>query len=166
MGIVFLVGDAAEVFEPQFAGSVAAELRARYPEAASGGEAYRSDEIDAKGWRELQQRAGALVPQVSQMEAYQAVWVPGGPSPIAVVPIANAGDPLHVGSLETLIEELRTFAATHSLPTDDLELMQLAAKYLEDDELFDRDLDVQLYLQLMLSARQASARRQPLWIVL
>ena len=166
MGIVFLVGDAAEVFEPQFASSVSAELRARYAEAASGGEAYRSDEIDAGGWRELQQRAGALAPQVSRMEAYQAVWVPGGPSPITAVPIANAGDPLHVGSLEQLVEELRIFAAAHSLPTDDIELMQLAAKYLEDDALFDRDLDIQLYVQLMLSARQASARRQPLWIVL
>jgi len=44
--------------------------------------------------------------------------------------------------------------------------MHLAAKYLEDDELFDRDLDIQTYVQLMLSARQAVARRQPLWIVL
>jgi hypothetical protein len=166
LGIVFLVGDAADVFEPQFASSVAAELRARYPAAAAGGEAYRSDEIEAQAWRELQQRTGALAPQVSRMEAYQAVWAPGGPSPIAAVPIANAGDPLHVGSLEKLVEELSVFASANSLPTDDIELMQLAAKYLEDDALFDRDLDIQLYVQLMLSARQASARRQPLWIVL
>ena len=166
LAIVFLVGDASDVFEPQFASSVAAELRARFPESAAGGEAYRSDAVDANGWRELQQRAGALAPQVSRMEAYQAVWVPGGPSPIAAVPIANAADPLHVGSLGQLLEELRVFAAAHTLPSDDLELMQLAAKYLEDDELFDRDLDIQTYVQLMLSARQASARQQPLWIVL
>jgi hypothetical protein len=163
---VFVVGDAADVFEPQFASSVAAELRSRYPEAGSGGDAYRSDPIDASGWRELQQRAGALAPQVSRMEAYQAVWVPGGPSPIAAVPVANAGDPLHVGSLGQLVEELGVFAAAHTLPTDEIELMQLAAKYLEDDELFDRDLDIQTYVQLMLSARQAAGRRQPLWIVL
>lgn len=155
------------MFEPQFASSVAAELRARYPQLTpSTAEAYRSDDVDARGWRELQQRAGALAPQVARMEAYQAVWIPGGPSPIAAIPIANAADPLQAGSLEVLIEELRRFADAQSLPTDDVELMQLAAKYLEDDELFDRDLDVQLYVQLMLSARQAAARRQPLWIVL
>jgi hypothetical protein len=109
---------------------------------------------------------GVFAPQVSRMEAYQAVWVPGGPSPIAAVAVANAADPLQVGSLEQLVEELGVFAAAHSLPVDDIELMQLAAKYLEDDELFDRDLDIQTYVQLMLSARQAVARRQPLWIVL
>jgi len=43
--------------------------------------------------------------------------------------------------------------------------MQLAAKYLEEDELVEADLDVQTYLQLMLSARQAVARGQALWIV-
>ena len=166
MGIVFVVGDAGDVFEPQFASSVAAELRSRYPEALTGGEAYRSDEVDAQGWRELQQRVGVFAPQVSRMEAYQAVWVPGGASPIAAVAIANAADPLQVGSLGQLVEELTIFAAAHSLPVDDIELMQLAAKYLEDDELFDRDLDIQTYVQLMLSARQAVARRQPLWIVL
>lgn len=155
------------MFEPQFASSVAAELRARFPELPpSVAEPYRSEEVDAKGWGELQRRAGALAPQVSRMEAYQAVWVPGGPSPIAAIPIANAADPLQAGSLESLVEELRRFADAQSLPTDDVELMQLAVKYLEDDELFDRDLDVQTYVQLMLSARQASARRQPLWIVL
>jgi hypothetical protein len=164
--IVFVVGDAGDVFEPQFASSVVAELRSWYAAGASGEEAYRSDEVDAAGWRELQQRVGVFAPQVSRMEAYQAVWVPGGPSPIAAVAVANAADPLQAGSLEQLVEELGVFAAAHSLPVDDIELMQLAAKYLEDDELFDRDLDIQTYVQLMLSARQAVARRQPLWIVL
>ena len=42
--------------------------------------------------------------------------------------------------------------------------MDLAARYLEDDSLVDQDLDVQTYLQLMLSAKQAAARKQPLWI--
>jgi len=41
--------------------------------------------------------------------------------------------------------------------------MQLAAHYLETD--FDADLDVQTYVQLMLSAKQASARGQALWVV-
>jgi hypothetical protein len=41
--------------------------------------------------------------------------------------------------------------------------MRLGLRYLESDE--DADLDVQTYVQLMLSARQAAARNQALWIV-
>jgi hypothetical protein len=68
--------------------------------------------------------------------------------------------------LPALIAELRAFAAKASLPTDDLELMQLAAKYLEDDVLIHKDLDVQTYLQLMLSAKQAAAHDAPLWVAI
>ena len=77
----------------------------------------------------------------------------------------NVADPFQVASLPTLLEALQKFATSQSLPTDDVELMQLAAKYLEDDELVEADLDIQTYVQLMLSARQAVARRQALWIV-
>ena len=63
-----------------------------------------------------------------------------------------------------MLEELRRFAAAASLPTDDVELMQLALRYFESDD-FDADLDVQTYVQLMLSAKQASARGQALWVV-
>ena len=79
------------------------------------------------------------------------------------VPIANLADPLQIGSLPALLDELRLFAAGASLPTDDVELMQLAAHYLEGD--FDADLDVQTYVQLFLSAKQAAARNQALWVV-
>jgi hypothetical protein len=34
----------------------------------------------------------------------------------------------------------------------------------EDDALFESDLDVQTYVQLMLSAKQAAATRRPLWV--
>lgn len=167
MSITFIVGSAVEALGPEFARAVEAELRKRYAEdpAAHGDEAYRSDEVDARGWRELQQRAGALAPQVAKMDAYQAVYVPGGPSPIEQLPIPNAADPFQVGSIDALVSELRTLAEAHSLPVDDIELMQLSARYLEDDALFDRDLDVQMYVQLMLSAKQAASRRQPLWVV-
>ena len=77
----------------------------------------------------------------------------------------NVADPFHVISLSALMDALQKFARGASLPTDDVELMQLAAKYLEEDELVEADLDVQTYVQLMLSARQALARRQALWIV-
>jgi hypothetical protein len=44
-----------------------------------------------------------------------------------------------------------------------VELMQLGAHYLEGDE--NADLDVQTYVQLMLSAKQAAVRNQALWVV-
>jgi hypothetical protein len=163
--ITFLVGDAADVFPPDFASSAQAELRKRFPSLTTGEEAYRSDDVDVLGWRELQRRVGAAVPQVSRMEAYQAVYLPSAPATIEPVAIANAGDPLQIGSVDALLAELRAFAASASLPTDDIELMQLGTKYLEDDALYDSDLDVQTYIQLMLSAKQAAARGLPLWIV-
>jgi hypothetical protein len=163
--IVFLVGDASDVFAPDFASSVQAELQKRFPSLTTGEEAYRSEDVDVLGWRALQRRVGSAVPQVSLMEAYQAVYLPSAPPSIEPVAVANAADPLHIGSVDALLAELRAFAASTSLPTDDIELMQLGAKYLEDDALYDQDLDVQTYVQLMLSARQAAARRLPLWIV-
>ena len=42
--------------------------------------------------------------------------------------------------------------------------MQLAAKYLEDDDLFSSDLDIQTYVQLMLTAKQAAAHGVGLWL--
>ena len=103
-------------------------------------------------------------PQITTVDAYQAVYVPSGVDSVEHLPVANLADPLQVGNLTELIAELQRFAASASLPTDDVELMQLAAHYLESDD-FRADLDVQTYVQLMLSARQAAARRQPLWIV-
>ncbi|MEO8035875.1 MAG: hypothetical protein ABI837_15670 [Acidobacteriota bacterium] len=165
LGIRFVAGSAADVFGSQFASSAAAELRQRSPSlAASGAPPYHSDSLPPSGWGDLQRRVGNAVPQVSAMDPYQAVYAPGARPAIEALIIPGAADPLHVGSLDTLLEELRSFAVAAALPTDDLELMQLANKYLEDDELFERDLDVQTYVQLMLSARQAMARGDALWI--
>ena len=84
---------------------------------------------------------------------------------VEALPIPNAADPLQVASLSRLLEALRSFAESAALPTDDVELMELAAKYLEDDLLIGDDLDVQAYVQLMLSAKQAAATGRALWIV-
>jgi hypothetical protein len=92
------------------------------------------------------------------------VWVPSVLPHVEHVAIPNAADPLQVGSLPALVEELRVFAGAASLPTDDVELMELAVHYLEDDLAFDKDLEIQTYVQLMLAAKQASARGQALWI--
>jgi hypothetical protein len=105
-----------------------------------------------------------VAPQLTTVDAYQAVYIPARVSNVEHLPIANAADPLQVGSLDQLIEELRRFAAAASLPVDDVELMQLNAHYLEQDDP-DADLDVQTYIQLMLSAKQAAARQQALWVV-
>ena len=171
MSLTFVVGSAADVFGPEFARAVDAVLRTRFKVSnGSSDEAYRSEIVEGGGWGALQFRAadllgGDAVPQIAGVEAYQAVYIPSGPQGIEHLPIPNAADPLQVGNLEALLGELRAFAERAELPTDDVELMNLAAKYLEDDEAFDTDLDVQTYVQLMLTAKQASARKQPLWIV-
>lgn len=168
MSLTFIVGSAADVFPQDLARAVDDELRHRYPALQSDGdEKYESDPVDASGWRMLQQRVLRtldLAPQLTSVDAYQAVYIPGAVSNVEHVPIVNAADPLQVGSLVLLIEELRRFAREASLPIDDVELMQLAAQYLEHDDP-DADLDVQTYIQLMLSAKQAAARQQALWVV-
>lgn len=161
MSLTFVVGTASDIFGADLARLIDAELGTR-----SGGERYESEPVNALGWRALQKRVLEtldVAPQLTGIDAYQAVYVPGASS-IEQKPIGTLADPLQVGSLDALLEELRRFAAASSLPTDDVELMQLAAGYLEHEDP-DADLDVQTYVQLMLSAKQASARGQALWVV-
>jgi len=159
--LTFTTGAPADVFGPDLARAVDAELRLRFPFLDLGGsEAYRSEPVEFAGWTALRKR----VPLLAPIEPYQAVFLPAETG-VESLPIANAADPLQVASLEALLDALRSFAATASLPTDDVELMQLGAKYLEDDALFASDLDVQTYVQLMLAAKQASAHGQGLWVV-
>jgi hypothetical protein len=168
VSLTFIVGSAADVFPHDLARAVDEELRRRFPSlTADADEKYESDPVDASGWRLLQQRVLRtldLAPQLTSVDAYQAVYIPAADGHVEHIPIANAADPLQVGSLEHLIEELRRFAAAASLPIDDVELMQLNAQYLEHDDP-NADLDVQTYIQLMLSAKQAAARKQALWVV-
>jgi len=166
----FVVGSSADIFPADFARSVDAELWKRYPAPReSSEEAWRSDIVEHEGWKQLQQLATSMLgsghpSQLAGVDAYQMVWVPAALPHVEHVAIPNAADPLQVGSLPALVEELRVFAGAASLPTDDVELMELAAHYLEDDLAFDKDLEIQTYVQLMLAAKQASARGQALWI--
>jgi hypothetical protein len=167
VSLTFIVGNAADVFAGDLARAVDAGLRERFPLGAREAEAYRSEPVEPKGWRVLQQRVLRtldLAPQLTTIDAYQSVFVPAEHPNVEHMPIANLADPLQVGSLPRLLEELRRFAGQTSLPTDDVELMQLAAQYLESDDL-EADLDVQTYVQLMLSAKQALVRGQALWVV-
>ena len=168
MSLTFIVGSAADVFPQDLAQAVDEELRTRFPAIApDADERYESDPVDASGWRLMQQRVLRtldLAPQLTSVDAYQAVYIPASLPNVEHIPIANAADPLQVGSLDHLLEELRQFASAAALPIDDVELMQLNAHYLEQDDP-NADLDVQTYIQLMLSAKQAAARQQALWIV-
>jgi hypothetical protein len=162
VALTFVVGDANEIFGADLASAVGTELGRRYPSHPSkDAEPYASDEVDIRGWAALQSR----VPQLAPIDAYQAVFIPAPVSGVDELVIPTVADPFHVASLDMLAAALRDFASTAALPADDVELMQLAAHYLEDDELVDQDLDVQTYVQLMLSVKQALARRQPLWLV-
>ena len=162
---MFLAGSARDAFDGELAHAIDAELRRRFPSVAHGGERYESEPLPPAGWRALQTRVLRtldVAPQLTAIDAYQAVYVPAAEG-VEHLTIANLADPLQVGSLTTLLDELHRLAAAASLPTDDVELMQLAAHYLETDA--DEDLDVQTYVQLMLTAKQAAAHNQALWIV-
>lgn len=162
MSLTFIVGTAADVFGAELARAIDDALQVR-----RDGEAYQSEPVPAMGWRALQSRVMRVLdaaPQLTTVDAYQAVYLPSHADGVEHVPVGNLADPLQVGSLTALLDELSRFAAATSLPTDDLELMRLAAHYLEGDDV-DADLDVQTYVQLMLSAKQALARMQALWVV-
>jgi hypothetical protein len=161
VSLTFVVGAASDVFGEALARLIDAELGTH-----SRGERYESEPVNALGWRALQKRVLEtldVAPQLTGIDAYQAVYLPGAEG-IQHKPIGNLADPLQVGSLDALLEELRRFAVASSLPVDDLELMRLAAQYLESEDV-DADLDVQTYVQLLLSAKQAVVRGQALWVV-
>lgn len=162
MPLTFVVGRASDVFAPALADAVESVLRAHFPALSlADGDRYESEPVEFAGWRELARRA----PILADIEPYQAVFIPADIASVQRLPIPNAADPLQVASLARLLDALRAFAAETALPTDDVELMELSAKYLEDDLLISDDLDVQAYVQLMLSAKQAAATRRALWVV-
>lgn len=168
--LTFIVGTAADAFPTELARDIDALLRERYAFApAPVDEPYRSEPVNAGGWLELQSLVSSMLgpdaaPHLTEVEAYQAVYLPGLGHAIEQLPIPNAADPLQVTSLDALLDELTRFASRAQLPTDDVALMQLAADYLEEEEA-EKELDFQTYVQLMLSAKQAVARKQALWIV-
>jgi len=168
VALVFVAGNATDVFAPDLAQAIDAELRTRFPAlTAVDAEAYRSDPVEGIGWSQLQARVMRTIdaaPHLSGLDAYQSVYLPLRFERVEHIIIPTVADPFEVGSLDALLDELRRFAVKASLPTDDVELMQLAAKYLEDDALFDADLDIQTYVQLLLTAKQAAAHGTALWI--
>jgi hypothetical protein len=161
VSLSFVAGSAQDVFSADLAAVVDAELRKRFAvPAPDGGEAYQSDAVDGRAWVALQER----VPELAPIDPYQAVFIPAPVDCVTEVALPNVADPLVVCSLDGLMTALLNYAKRETLPTDDVELMQLAAHYLENEE-EDADLHVQIYVQLMQTAKQAVAHGQPLWLV-
>jgi hypothetical protein len=159
MALTFVVGTASDVFGADLGRVIDGALS-----TPGGEEPYRSDPVDAAGWRALQSRVMRTLdaaPQLATVDAYQAVYMPGARN-VSHVTVANLADPLQVGGLDALLDELQRFAAAASLPVDDVELMALFAQLLESDAI---DLELETYAQLMLSAKQARSRGQALWVV-
>jgi hypothetical protein len=62
VALVFVAGNAADVFAPDLAAAIDAELRTRFPSLRIvDGDAYQSDPVDAAGWTQLQARAMRLI---------------------------------------------------------------------------------------------------------
>jgi hypothetical protein len=157
--LTFVAGTAADVFGADLGRAIDAVLP-----TPAGEEPYRSDPVGAAGWRALQGavlRALDDAPQITTVDAYQAVYVPRAEG-VRHVAVANLADPLQVGSLDALLAELSAFAAASSLPVDDVELMALNAQLLESEEI---NLELETYVQLMTTARQARSRGVALWIL-
>lgn len=169
MALTFVVGTAADAFVGDLAAAVENELRSRYSfTPARTDDRYESEPVNAAGWRDLQTLMSSMLgagsaPELTEVDAYQAVYIPAQIAGVDHVQLPGVADPLQVASLGALVEQLTKFAVHAGLPTDDIELMGLAADYLESSA--DREHDFQTYVQLMLSARQAMARKQALWIV-
>ena len=169
VGLTFMVGTPSDAFPDGIAETIGSELRSRYDfDPAHVDEPYESEPVNVAGWRELQSLVSSMLgegaaPHITGVDAYQAVYIPANVKRVDHVDVPGVADPLQVASLDGLVEELTRFADHAQLPTDDLELMGLAAEYLEAGN--DHELDFQTYVQLMLSARQAIARKQALWIV-
>jgi hypothetical protein len=171
MGLAFSVGNPWDVFLPDYAERVRARLAREFgPGVVSDSpeEAYSSDEVGWGGWARLQEAAAAAVgadrmPHLLSMEAWNGCYVPVPTEPTAF-PIPGNSAPLAVGSLAALVGELEAVGAALGLPTDDDGLRELATEH-ADDEPREYDMDYQTYAELLLAARVAQRRRQPLWVV-
>ena len=172
MALVFTVGRPADVFEEPFAELVGhvleAECADRVDFGMEGVAPFRSGELGMSGWGLLQERARVAlsaegVPNLLSMDALHGAYLPGWPEAGAIV-FDDYPTPLDVASLEGLIDELERVGPALGLATDPAGLAALAAKY-DDDDLRDDDMEIQTYAQLLIAARAAAARRQPLWVV-
>jgi hypothetical protein len=98
------------------------------------------------------------------MEAWQGVYVPVE-TDIGVFTFDGHSTPLSVASLDHLLGELEAIGVALGVRTEGADLQSLFLGYCDDDDRCDDDMDIQTYVQLLLSAREAKKRNQPLWVV-
>ena len=172
MGLKFTVGRPTDVFDEPFAELVGYVLEAECANNVDWGldgvEPFHSAELGWSGWNLLQERARVAltpeeVPNLLSMEAMHGAYLPGWPEAGAIV-FDDYPMPLDVAPLEALIGELEKVGPALGLATDEAGLAAIATKY-ADDDLCDDDMEIQTYAQLLLAARVAVTRRQPLWVV-
>ena len=172
MGLIFTVGRPTDVFDAPFAELVEHVLEAECDDRVDWGldgvEPFHSAELGWSGWNLLQERARVAltpeeVPNLLSMDAILGAYLPGWPEAGSIV-FDDYPMPLDVAPLEALIAELEMVGPALGLATDTDGLAAIATKY-ADEDLCDDDMEIQTFAQLLLSAREAVARRQPLWVV-
>lgn len=171
MGLTFQVGNASDVFIPDYAERVQARLTQAFGPAVvptSSAELYSSDECGWGGWARLQAAAIVAVgadqlPHLLSMEAWNGCYVPVATDPTAFR-IRGHPAPLKVGSLPALVSELEAVGAAMGLPTDDTGLLELASEHADDDP-DDCEMDFLVYAELLRAALVALNRRQVLWVI-
>ena len=172
MGLIFTVGRPSDVFDEPFAGVVQHVLEAECEDDIAfedeNAEPFNSTELGWSGWSLLQERARfALAPEeishFLSMDAIHGAYLPGWVEAGAILFEASPM-PLDVASLEGLIDELEKLGPALGLPTDSEGLAHIVHRYRDDDSC-DDDMEIQTYAQLLLAAREAARRRQPLWVV-
>jgi hypothetical protein len=142
MGLSFQVGSAEQVILEPAASRFVARLASSYPASRAGAnsrEAWCSTELAWSGWSALQGRVASTLGETRAPHLLSMEAWFGAYLPTELEPGAN-------------------------LPVDEAGLKALEAKY-DDDELCDEDMDVQTYAQLLLGARMAQSRNQPLWVI-
>ncbi len=172
MGLKFTVGRPDDVFDEPFAELVGHVLEAECADhvdfGMEGVAPFHSAELGWSGWNLLQERTrveltAEAVPNLLSMDAMHGAYLPGWPEAGAIL-FDDYPLPLDVAPLEGLIGELEQVGPALGLATDDAGLAAIAAKY-ADDDLCDDDMEIQTYAQLLIAAREAARRRQPLWVV-
>ena len=170
MGLTFSVGNPIDAFFEPFAERVKKTFELHFNGIVldSDEEVYFSEDLGWSGWRLLQDKAvetvGAeAVPHFLSMEAWFGCYVPAETIP-GSFEFNGEETPLAVASLPVLVSELEKLGKALGLPSGDIGLKELAAKYHDEDSI-DDDMDIQTYAQLLLAAHVAQRRRQVLWVV-
>jgi hypothetical protein len=171
MGLIFSVGNPADVQSEPFAEQVRATLAKYFGESIvldSSDAPYSSAEVAWSGWALLQEKAVQTItaeqaPHFLSMAAWFGCFVP---TEVRSGALEFPGEslPMSVASLPALVRELELVGGVLGLPIDDRGLRQLARRY-QDEDIEEDDFANQTYVELLLAAHEATRRRQVLWVI-